>query len=125
MGSNSTSAAALAGGGAYQPSGHSYQPLLRMASLSASALLPAYAWMEVGCTESEAGAGWALVVEMSRAEFPQYCAELCASLWVQGADLAGDTFKTTVNVQLSPISGARVGADWAAFTVACVAANPA
>lgn len=27
---------------------HTYQPLLRLASLRASALLPAFAWLEVG-----------------------------------------------------------------------------
>ena len=72
--------------------------------------------MEVGSAEDEKlELGWSLVAEMSPAEMErQHCVELsyhvlCASLRVQGADLAGDTFKTTVNVQLSPIAGACVG----------------
>lgn len=69
---------------------HSYQPLLRIPSLTASALLPVFAWLE-------------------------------------GADLAGDPFNTSVQVQLAPITVAVNDRQlrWAGSLVALVQAAAA
>ena len=92
------------------PPPHSYQPLLRIASLSASALLPAFAWLEVRarqCGFAEPVACHPMLLTMLRRPG---CWQLlrflhCLPALLQGADLAGDPFNTTVEVQLSPVHG--------------------
>lgn len=50
--------ASQAGGGAGAAPAHGYAPLLRVATLHASALLPAYAWLEVRGRGLQRGPAW-------------------------------------------------------------------